>query len=125
MIESKIIVCEASPRWGSELQRQFLSDRVDVKVFSLDTTLQKRVAQISEQIATIVVNAKGRVVSSFQFVSRLGDIPHIPIVFLVLPEADAALEWVFRDVGAVNVLVEPFRASELAKCCQKAISSCR
>lgn len=109
-----IAVLEAVPRWGPELQRQFLDEDVTVRV-------RARVPDVVEllksgAISLVLINFEGIEAGALQLLGILNDHPAWQVPCLaVAPEKDDDLEWAVRELGAAAFLLDPVRIDRLTE----------
>ena len=120
MHRTAILVVEKSPRWESELKRQFLGDPVEVRACRSTRDVDR---QIDRQPGggVIVLDLGSGEAEMLQFLRRRSQQwPGWPALVVADREA-TELEWAVRELGALDFLVDPVPAERLAEACRRGL----
>ena len=116
-----VIVFESRPRWGPELQRQFLHQEITVRASRSLDDLEALAGKSPHAAALIDLDAAPA--ACVQFLGRrLGRSPYFPVVAVGSPRM-AELEWPLRELGAVSVLCDFPTGEQMATLCRRLFAS--
>lgn len=106
-----LLVLEESPFWSAELQRQFCSEPISIR-------LRCRVDDAWEllrtgQVKLLVVGSDIDLPSVLRLLARLTETGHTPRITILLTPQKRDLEWSLRELGAVDVLTTPIASRDL------------
>ena len=110
-----VTVCEKSARWVPELQRQFAAEQIRVRGCRRTAELRRLAASAD----VIVIDFDSDPAGCLQFLGGLADHrPVGPMIVIGSPQT-AALEWIVRDLGALDFFPEAPAGHVLADLCRR------
>lgn len=113
-----IAVLESQPRWGPELQRQFLRLPVDVRECRSIDDLFPLTAQYRAGIFVIDLDIFAEVWVTKVCSSELGGSNNWPVIGIGSPTLNK-FEWMLRDAGLSELLPGSIIGDDLRKVCQR------
>ena len=117
MTPATVIVVERRPRWTPELQRQFINE--DVRVRSVRSTADVLEALERTPKCVVLLDFDSALAECLQFLGRwIGPVPFLPIV-VVGSQRTASLEWVVRDLGALEFFADVPAGEDIVRLCRR------
>ena len=119
-----IVVLEPRPRWEPELQRQFVNDSVRVRgcrtVNELASLVFPPASAGAANIAdAVVLQFPENAAACLQWVTGLAARPQVLAVIVLCSAESSELEWLLRDAGVREVLIDEHSGERLARCCRR------
>jgi DNA-binding NtrC family response regulator len=112
-----VIVFEKRPRWGPELQRQFVTE--DVRVIACRSVRDVEERAASAANGAVLLDASPAPADCLQFLKRGLLDPHALPVIIVASKGLAEREWLFRELGAIAFFSRTIAGHEMASLCRK------
>ena len=112
-----IVIFEKQPRWGPELQRQFLAEDVQIRACRAVRDLRPLLETDTQPL--IVMDVEGAVAECLQFVGGAARWQPMPATILIGSRAAAELEWAFRELGVLEFAPEDLTGAALARLCRR------
>jgi len=114
-LQPSVIVVEPRPRWTPELQRQFLGESVRVRQCVTFADLR----QLADGRSVVVLDLDAAPADVLQFLGRcLRRRRTICTIALGSPQT-AELEWMLRDLGTLEFVVDIPTGKRLAHLCRR------
>lgn len=111
-----VIIYEQRPRLTPEMQRQFLDDNLRIHTCTNLRDIPSLVQASSQSLLLLDLDADPA--GCLQLLGRyIGEMP-LPII-CVGSSASAELEWMVRELGALEFLVGPVSGELLANLCRR------
>lgn len=122
-VVSRIVVLEAGPYWGPELQRAFLDSAIDVRSYDRVDLVEQAIADV--ELTALVwdfVADRARMLSWLG--ERMGEDRAPPIIVCSEP-MESDWEWLLRSCGVISWFREQQTTADLALLCRRWILQSR
>ncbi len=110
-------VFERRPRWGPELQRQFLGDRT-IQVVNCGLIRDMCPTDPGHRVA-LLLDMRHAQADVLQLLGNLQRHRTAAVVIVMIGTDDSELEWTIRELGAGDVVVGEVDGASLARLCRR------